>query len=410
MKEFEWLLKDIFIGYCTLIKQTKKNLLLFVVPVIIFLLLIFFYQNKTTQNDYMDLFELSVTDMENSLYSGILINALTGSEEFKSFARISKDSKNEMERKLSTGEIDAGILVPEGYTNSLMMFSYNPVIVKVNTSELLSAALINNLLKSYEEYILSAETGVNTLYELMYKDNMEWNLITDYNERISYELIFTALGRDKLYIKNPIKSIDSVFSSVYFSVGVSLLFIMVLSLVAGINIINEVKNGCIQRIMTTKTRLTIYCFSKSISYSLYIYTYILGWSLLLVMKAKDVEFVQIGYSLVAVFFVVLFFVSGFILVSVFFKDENSMILFSNIFIVFSGLLGGSLVPLSLLPAELFYISKMLPTTVLTKQLISIFLEPSILNLTILITILAAIFAFMVFTAGALYKRRVRFDG
>lgn len=410
ISDLEWLLKDIYIGYCTLIKQTKKNLLLFIVPIIIFLLLVFFYQNETTQIDKLESFELSVVDQENSLYSGILLTALTGSDEFESFANVNMDSKEEMDKKLSKGEVDASIIIPKGYTESLMMFEYNPVILRVNNIGPLRATMLNSILKSYEAYIISAETGVNTLYELMYKEKMDWSLIKDYNERISYELIFTSLGRDKLYIKNPIKSVDSVFSYVYFSFGVGLLFIMIISIACGINIINEVQSGCILRIMTTKIKLSIYFFSKALSYSLYIYTYILLWSLLLSIPINNFKFTQISYLLIATFFVILFFVSVFILASVFFKDENSMILFSNIYILISALLGGSLVPLSLLPKELFSLSGILPNGILTKQLIGFVLHPNFQNQVILIIVLGAMFAFMTFSAGEIYSRRVKVYG
>lgn len=342
------------------LRQVKRNMMLLLVPILVFAFMYLFYAANDVEASYIEPLDIGIIVLEDSSYGDMVADSFMSYDAFTKFVHINVGDYDTVYADFYAGNYDAILEIPENFISSVMSFSNNPVIAKVNYEDPLKAILVKNFLKGYESYITSAEIGIRTLYDQMKALDFSREDLTAYNEMISYDLIFTALTRNELFIYNEVVDVPSVGSVVYFFIAVMVMFLMYLALFAAINLMRERDEHCLERLRLTKTSVLNYIASKMLAISVFLLLVVLVWLLLLNSLSAGALSANMSGFMLFLFVAILFNVSFAILIASFFRREESVILFANVLIFVNAIIGGSIIPIHIMPESLQGISAVSP--------------------------------------------------
>lgn len=356
ISQFTILCYNNFIGQ---LRQVKRNVMLFVIPILIFLFVYLFFRVNKVEETFIEPLTVGVIVEDESPYSDLVAQGLLNTKDVTEFVKITQGDYEQVNELFEAGQLDAMVLMPDGFIDSVMHFESNPVQVKVNYKDPLKAVLIRNIIYGYESYITSVETGIITLQDQMELREMDEDLIDAYNESISIDLLFTALDRSSFYTYKEIVDVPSVASTLYYLIAIVVMFLMYISVFSGINLIRERDDMCIKRLRLSKVRLWMYILSKAISNTLFIGMMVLVWLLIFVLGTGGSISRLLplcGFILVAIFFDVCLA----LWITSCFKRDESVVLFANVFIFINAVIGGSIIPLHMMPDIVSKIARVSP--------------------------------------------------
>ena len=159
---------------------------------------------------------IGVIDLDQSMYSSMLVNYFKNDNNFGEYASVLAGNKQEIEGLFDEGRLNAYLVLPKDFAKNLIRIENVPVQVKINAEDVMAAIIIKNVLDSYEKYIEAVEVNAVSLYGIMEEDGMEPDVVDDMNVKISTDLVFTALGRQDLFRPAPLKDIASVPMNEYY--------------------------------------------------------------------------------------------------------------------------------------------------------------------------------------------------
>lgn len=342
----------VYKNYIGQMRQLKRNAMLFFIPIVVFSFIYFFFSLDEVETTFLETLEIGLIVEDKGIYAGMLTDALTDTEAFRNFANIEQGESENIHKAFKEGKLDAIITMPDGFVNSIMRFESNPIDVMVNYDEPMKAIIIKNIMTSYEKYIASSEIGIMTLFDQMEDLGFDWDTIVTYNEQISYDLIFTALSRNSMMNYNEVVNVPSVVSTIYYFMAIIIMFLMYIATYAAINLIREREDMCFVRLKISKISLLNYMLSKAIGTTLFISTIVLGWLLLFAFFTNGI----IGDNLIllCIFLIIsiLFNVVLAMFMTAYIEREEGVILLSNVFIFINAIIGGSVIPIPMMPEAL----------------------------------------------------------
>lgn len=301
--------------------------------------------------------KLGVIDMENNIYSNMLLSYFIDNEYFNGYVEIITGDVGTVVSAFENRELDAYVEIPEGFIENLIYVENMPLKIRINGDNTMVAVILKNVLESYEKYISSVEVSIMSLYDIMQKNKMNEKLITDKNIEMSYSLVMTALGRDKLFSKDETADFPSTTLSNYYIFAFISVFLMYLGLSTGLDMLRENKNKTLQRYLIINRRIFKFIISKIMAVSFYVL--ILSGSIygiaVAVGKLKLNIFLILNYIIFTVFFVTL----G-VFVSSFFCNRNMYMLTGNMLYFMLIIIGGGLIPIMYLPQNIVNIAYITP--------------------------------------------------
>ncbi|MFU0826863.1 MAG: ABC transporter permease [Lachnoclostridium sp.] len=342
-----------------------------------------------------------VDNEDDSVYSKMLIEYFRESESFSAYINIIEGSTEELTKLFYQGKLDLFLQIPEGFAQNMIEMNHIPVKVLINTQDLTKAVLLKNILDSYEKYIRAVEVNCASLYNIMDKYGMDQELIDKTNVEISYDLIFTALGKDKFFDYSETKGFPSANLFTYYNYALISVFLEFAGLYAGFLMLKERRSGILKRLYAAGISLLPVVCEKIF--------FAAGMAFLLLLACWIPYFLSgnpILLELITVLFVsCLFTVSLSIFLSGLFYKTRDYIIGGNFLCFLFSVLGGAVIPLMYLPDNILKLSYMTPNYWLIRVMLSLrnqggtgLIGPYILSLTggcILFLVLAVL----------LYKRQ-----
>lgn len=339
-------------------KQALISLLSF--PFIIFFLLSFSFTNLMHRESIIDPVNLAIVDNEKSMMSKMLVSSFRENKAFSKFVNVKTLEKKEAELKISQNELTVIVEIPQGFSKSIQYVENYPITVTLNEAQPLKSTIFKNMMLSYGKYISSVQIGVNSLYSFMDELPLTGTEIDNINNSVSVDLVLTALSRSAFFNYHSYESIPSTNSLEYFLIALIIMFYMYIGLSAGSSLLQEKAGGCIQRILGTPISTFKLIVSKFTAYSLIASIYAILFTIPVALLTKvDLA----GNFLLLIMFMIIsigFVIALSITLAAFFKKQSAFILFGNLFIFIIALLGGSLIPLQLMPAAIQNLAKITP--------------------------------------------------
>lgn len=350
------ILKDI-----KMIFHFKQLLVISVVfPLLIFALLGFAFTDFVEHKSIVDQIDIGVVNNDNSQASEMLISDFKNNETFSKLFRIIELDEREAPEKFSTGEINAIIEIPQNFSESLFYFENEPIHLTINPEEPLKSLILKNIMESYSKYVQTADVAVYSLYKQMKDVDIPAADVKRMNDAFSVNMIFTALGRDKMFQEKPITTVPSSTSMEYFIIASGALLVMYMGLIGANLVIYERDSMCLDRFRVSSGSIFKFVLSKMIVlvllglFQVFLFLFPLG----MIMG------IDMGYSFSSLMIFLLVSLTHISSLSIFvgsiIKTEELATLVGNLGILLLGLVGGSFFPLKLMPSFMYNISQLTP--------------------------------------------------
>ncbi len=342
---------------CKELLVSKKRIVVIAIVLIILIISTYcnvVYKDTKSKNAFI---QFGVVNEDGSAYSKLLLDYFSKSESFSSYINLSQGNKIEIEKAFQDGELDIYLEIPEKFAENMIYMEHIPVKVMINTADTTKAILIRNILESYEKYIRAVEINCVALYDTMTLAQMDSKLIEEKNVEISYDLIFTALGKEEFFQYEETGSFPSTTIMNYLLCAIISTIILYCGLYVGYQLMKEKQQGTLRRLQTTGIPIAVVLLEKILFFSMLLFLALFLINMIPVISNHSQDYVKIGvFYLSSIVFCISFaiFLSG-----IFHKVQNYMIVCNFISFLFL-ILGGGLIPIMYLPTEIVALSKFTP--------------------------------------------------
>ncbi len=353
MKELKSLDKKIWIGFLTVL-------------IILIIGTSYHIKNnvKNEQQNYSELVKIGVINKDSSAYSDLLLSYFDSSETFTSFIKVITGTDEEINQEFDNGKLDVVIEIPENFAQNLINIKHSPIRVEINTIDITKAILLQNVLRSYERYISAVEVNAVGLYELMEVYEMDPQLISDTNTKLSIDLILTALGKEKFFSFRAIGTFPSTSLANYYITSIFIMLSLYFGLYAGYELRKEMGQGTLIRLRTTKLSVYRYVLGKNIAMAILPAILLGGAITFLTGKIHLINFV---FAIC----IAMFSIAMAVCLCGILRTTQSFILTGNVLIFLLTLIGGGIIPIQFLPQDMLLLTKFTPYYYLMKGILNI---------------------------------------
>lgn len=312
--------------------------------------------------------QLGIVDQDNSPYSKLLLEYFSESESFSSYINIVQGGSDEIGRAFRNGELDITITIPEKFAENMIYIEHLPVKVMINTQDTTKAVLLQNILESYEKYIRAVEINCVTLYDVMTLSDMESSLIEDKNLEISYDLIFTALGKEDFFRYKETGDFPSTGVLNYYLCAVIAVILIYSGLYAGFQLLREKQQGAVSRLIAAGTSINTILLEKIIFSAVIVFIAVYAAYLFPSLYLGNVPSWKTAVIYMAAILSALSFA---VMLSGIFQKAQSFMIAGNFVSFLFIVIGGGIIPIMNLPSELVVFAKFTPVYWFIRILLSI---------------------------------------
>jgi ABC-2 type transport system permease protein len=344
----------------TIIRHKEWLLASLCLPFIVFFILSFSFKDMMKRESDISQIKIAIVDNDNSIASKMLLANFSNNKNFSNFINIEVCTSTEAVEKLNNNLLTGIIEIPKNFSGSLLAMENQPLELTLNSEEPLKSSILKNVMEGYSRIIGAVEIGVSSVQYYMdkYKETEDHQFKV--NNYLSRDLTFTALGRSSFFAYEPHNDIPSTTSVEYYIIAISVLLLMYMGIVLGNLLIKERNSMVIKRLLITPVTPFEIILSKWIAYSIYCSVLLMIFiAPIFLLYNLDISYI-IKNLLVFIIISVGFIISFYILLATFLNNEESYILMANIYVFTSAIIGGSFIPLQLMPEKIRNISKLTP--------------------------------------------------
>jgi len=329
-------------------KKRKTAVLLIGIVLIIGMISTFSYVKKQErENETTAHLQLGVANEDSSEYANLLISYFLENDTFSSYVTVTQEKEELLNRLLEAGELDAYLVIPKGFAQSLIQMDHVPMKAVVSMRQPTKALIFRQVLEAYETYIKQVELNCTLLYEQMLEEGFSQAECNAANVEISIDLIFTALGKDDFFRIREIEKAPEVTMADHYAMTILFFAGMFFCLPAGLSLWRLRQNGMILRLRTMGISAWKVSLAIAIPYLMILAVIVGGCAAL----REESVWYQVGTAILLLFSV--------LCVCLFFgawlkKRKDYLFAFGLLLISFA-VLGGGIVPKRYLPSswELF---------------------------------------------------------
>lgn len=358
---FQLIKKDVkeFLGsiISSLHRRPRRNGIIFLIIVLIIGIGTYIIETTNKESGTIrPMVRLGVIDEDSSSYSKMLIDYFNSYEELQPFIQITIDEEQNIVKEFEDGQYDIMVRIPENFITNMIYMKHTPIDVRINIEDTTKAIIVNNVLKSYEKYIRAVEVACVTLYDVMQLSGYDDDLINEKNVAISYDLVFTALGKSDFFQYKSIPNHRSIPLLEYYIYGIMSIIFLYAGIYGGYMLLIERKSQTFYRLKVTGIPVWKLVGSKILSTTSLIM--VLGVLIAIFLADKNIKVLLNLIVFFAGFTMCV--VSLFLTVSTFFYNSTQYVIFSNILCFFFIILGGGIIPTKFLPESMIRISSFMP--------------------------------------------------
>lgn len=313
---------------------------------------------------------IGVVNNDNSPYSELLLNFFKSNESFLELANIIVDNENVIESEFQNGNIDAYIVIPARFSDSLMNLENTRIKIRINQEKEVEAAVLKAVLTSYEKYVTSVQNNAVGLYSslrrsgLTKKENMKINLVS------SWAMVNMAMGKENYFDYKVInvRKISLIEHYIYIFVFIIIIYY---GIYVGVQIKKEQAKGVLKLYRVSKGNVLSFVMSKIlvnsvfllivISIPIYIISYKIG-------QGYNMEIML--YTLINV----VMYMAMAIMMSFLISNKNAYVLVTNGIAIILLIVGGGIIPENYMPANMAQIVKYMPTSLFEKDFNNVVLK------------------------------------
>lgn len=233
--------------------KNSRNIVFLVVLIVFMIGTICYVKEQAKEEPENGKIVLGVAKEDTSVYADLLLEYFNENEDFLKYVELIEDSRETLLRQMEENRLDAYLIVPENFAQSMLDMENLPIKAVVSMKNPTKALVMRHVMEAYETYIEAVEVNCTALYRRMREEGFSAQERDAANVEISLDLIFTALGKDDFFRrqiveKQEIQEKETLslakhyqFTGIYFAV-------LFLFLPAGMRIISLRKCGMLTRL------------------------------------------------------------------------------------------------------------------------------------------------------------------
>lgn len=311
---------------------------------------------------------IGICDYDNSFYSNMLIDYFESDNNFSNYALLKEGTKEQLELWLNKGNIDAYLILPENFADNLIRLEHTPIEVKISTENSTSAIILKNVFKSYEQYIEAVEVNAAGLYELMKQEGFQKEVLNETNRKVSIDLVFTALGRDSIFDYVEIDRLKFTNLISYYWISILSIVILFVGMLPAMYLLKEKENQVIRRIKISNIGLIRYIISKWVIYS-FLFSILIN--LIYIIGSHFIGDSLSFSHIMCINVSSAFSVALSIMISILCNNRITFLMIGNISYLLFCILGGTIIPITYLPDNIYKIAKLTPNFWFIRYMLSI---------------------------------------
>ena len=306
---------------------------------------------------------IGIVNNDDSEYSKLLLNFFKSNKSFSELATIIEDNEKTILSEFSSGNIDAYIIIPKSFADSLMNIENTRIKIRINQEKEIEAIMLKALLNSYEKYVTSVQNNSYGLYKNLKKSGLPRKENIKVNFLSSMEMVYIVLDKESFFDYKIIESnsINIVQNYLYVLIYI---FIIYYGVYVGISFIKEKDKGVFKLYKISKGNWGSLIISK-----IFIHSCIIDVILFAVCKyvcsVLKKEF-NLSTALLVVMNTALY-ISIMIMLSLLIFEKNSYVLIINSLIMFIIILGGGIIPKIYMPDNLKILADKLQLNIFINQ-------------------------------------------
>ena len=142
---------------------------------------------------------IGIVNNDDSEYSKLLLNFFKSNKNFSEFATIIEDNEKTILSEFSSGNIDAYIIIPKSFADSLMNIENTRIKIRINQEKEIEAIMLKALLNSYEKYVTSVQNNSYGLYKNLKKSGLPRKENIKVNFLSSMEMVYIVLDKESFF-------------------------------------------------------------------------------------------------------------------------------------------------------------------------------------------------------------------
>lgn len=336
--------------------QNKKIWMFLIAVLIMFIIGTAFYATEDPASSQAGV-SIGVVDKDQSEYSTLLVSYFKDNKVFSQYVSVIVGEEKEIKQKFDDGELTMYLIIPPDFAESLIYIENIPIEAIISKKDTTKAIILKNLLLGYERYISAVEINCVALYDMMQEASMPQSLIDSENVRISYDLVFTALGRESFFDYVEKQDVAGIPLRTYYTYEIFYLLLSYLAVFAGMDLLLERKNGILSRLTTTGTKIMTVVVAK---FCLYLGLFTVP---VLIFHGLGQTGLFPKTSLTEIVFSILYFgttVMVFLFLGILLRKLPNYLLVSNVMILFGAIIGAGLIPMLYLPDSMKQLANLSP--------------------------------------------------
>lgn len=302
--------------------------------------------------------KFGIADEDQTEYTALINTYFDENPVFSSYFNVIRGTREELEESFEKGELDMYLVIPKDFTENLSDIINMPIEGRINSTDKTSAVLLTNLADSYSDYISSVEMNCQGLADIMRAEGYEYSDVHDMNVKISYELLFTALGKDSFFKRKTIERFEGISLINYYVYAGMILLILYAGLLAGLKTLKEKLGKVGDRLVSAGIGRTRMIASNFMAFLIvYGFIMLIAVGLISLLGALNIPFraILFIFGAIAVSCII------FMLIARLMNSVSGYMVLGNMLILFMTIAGGGIIPIMYLPEGVISVARFTPT-------------------------------------------------
>lgn len=337
------------------LKDWKACLLLLAAPLLFISFFTYALSPYLDKSSFIEPFPIALVDMEDTTQTRMLENQL---KEISLFSEIRRLGEDEAMQELSAQIVGGVIIIPDDFTNSVAVGENRPVTVVGSSAKPLQAYIVKNIIQSAANLVSAAQSAIITIYHYDYEAGLSGaELDARYNNAIM-EYIMEALARNEVFTTVDRQSGYDLTPVEYFTAALIVVFMMFAGMPGMKMLVTERSEGITRRLSAAPVGMWKVILSKLIVSVLLL---IMQFGLIIAVTSKlfnNYWGAPIKNILILFGGIILAVSAWSLFVAAVSSSPASADIIGNLGILLMAVVGGSIYPLSSMPAFIRNLSRL----------------------------------------------------
>lgn len=343
--------------YCFFKRHFRLCLVFLIISVFFTVYVLFIY--KEQESDKTPDIKVGLINEDESVYSELLTEYLSENKAILKYAVITQGTREEIETGFKAGELNAYIVIPPRLIENMSVLKNTAMEVVIAEENPVMNLIFTQVVRQYEKYIRAVEQNCQAMYEKMISDGYSESEAWSASEKLLLNLVLTIIGRESLFEYEEIKDLHAIPTVEYYFYALLSLLAIYGGLLSCYNIVRAEQEGVLKRNLSvmSKKQCIFGIILAGIIHGLFFLWPLFPLSIVLHISIRALGLFFLFYAAIAIILQIIIF---FVIISTSVEYTKRFLSTLVVLFFFFFLAGGGLIPISYLPENFLYLSKLTP--------------------------------------------------